>query len=317
MRFSALLRTAWAGSWRPGRVFWWELLIMRTVFAGVVWRWMPRSLGFPDQPHPIGLARMMDLTWLSEHYGWVRPALAGLLVAYAAGLGLPVVLPLLAFLHIGIYTLYNSQGFVTHSIQVTDQVLLAQALVAVFFGFWRLCTGKPFAFRGGATRDSFILYFSQGVILLSYFTSACSKLLRSEGRWLQDLPNMPLGLLRTRLQAYYSDPSGIPPDAPPLTDWLIANPTAAIWMFAPGFFIELLAVLGLRNRLYALVAGLALIALHESISLVMRLDFILNEWCVLIFLVNLPWWLWWACYGCRQTTATPEHKPLAPPGGSI
>jgi hypothetical protein len=281
----------------------WEIFAMRLFFAIALNSFLPAALGFAEQPHPVGIAQWINLTWLSNIYSETRLVLGLLSVLYVIGAALPVVLPLMAAIHIGVLTLYNSQGFVTHTWQVASQVLLVQALVVVFFALWPRLARRPYRFAPGVAVDSYWLYFSQGIIAAGYVTSGVCKLIRSDGRWLLDLPNVPLALLRTRLHDYYTHPTGVPPPEPPLAGWLIDHPQAAIWLFGPGLFIELFAFLALRNRLFALLTGLAILAMHEGISRVMDLNFAVNEDCVLIFLVNVPWWLWWLWRGRKQNHA--------------
>ena len=65
---------------------------------------------FHDQPHPVGLAHFFDLTWLSDpqKLSAYRGVLYLLLLVYASGWFLPIVLPLLAVGYSLMFTLYNS-----------------------------------------------------------------------------------------------------------------------------------------------------------------------------------------------------------------
>jgi hypothetical protein len=96
------------------------------------------------------------------------------------------------------------------------------------------------------------------------------------------------------MQQYYSNPvSPTPPTVAPFAQWLIDHPGWTIWIFGPGLFLELLAFVALWSRAVAFWIGLALVIMHRMIAVIMDLHFELNEWAVLIFFINLPWWVCW------------------------
>jgi hypothetical protein len=204
-------------------------------------------------------------------------------------------IPLITALHVAVFTFYNSQGYVNHTWQLISMILVAQSLVVLFFAGWRAFVRKPFPFRPGIDASSCWLYFSQGAIVVGYVTSAVSKLVNSEWMWLWNTRNVPIALLRTQMQQHYSNPvSPNPPPVPPFAQWLIDHPSWAMWIFGPGLFLELFAFAALWNRVFAFWIGVALIVMHRMIAVIMDLHFELNEWAVLIFFINLPWWAWWS-----------------------
>ncbi len=58
-----------------------------------------------------------------------------------------------------------------------------------------------------------------------------------------------------------------------------------------GLLLELGSPLALIDGTCAALIGLALIGFHLSLDYAMRLSFIYNQWLLLIFLVNLPYWI--------------------------
>jgi hypothetical protein len=70
-------------------------------------------------------------------------------------------------------------------------------------------------------------------------------------------------------------------------------------MFGAGFVVEALAIVALHSRRWALFTGLAIIALHESVELIMKLHFVNHELLALLFLVNPCFWLWWCTQRAR------------------
>ena len=120
----------------PKPVAWWELLIMRTLFAGVVYMTLPDAgQVYATQKVPNGIANFIDLTFLAKEgvYPALKVALAIALVIYASGLVLPLVLPFILISHVMVRTLFNSQGWVHHGVQMVSLALLAQTIVVVTF----------------------------------------------------------------------------------------------------------------------------------------------------------------------------------------
>ncbi|MGI8602703.1 MAG: hypothetical protein ACR2OZ_06840 [Verrucomicrobiales bacterium] len=262
----------------------------------VVWKF-PHALPYAGQPAPNGLAHWIDFSFLGHDpvVLWVRMALVLLSVPYVLGRWLPVVLPVITALHVAALTFFNSQGFINHSLQILGMVLVAQTLVVLFFEGWKLFSKRPFPFSPRINVDSYWVFFSQGAIVVSYVTSAVSKFINSEGMWLWNTKNIPIALVRTRMQEYYSHPAAsAPPAEPPLASWLVEHPGAAPWLFGPGLFFELFAFFGLWNRAFSFWTGVILIGMHRMIAEIMQLHFEMHEWALLIFFVNVPWWLWWA-----------------------
>jgi hypothetical protein len=73
----------------------------------------------------------------------------------------------------------------------------------------------------------------------------------------------------------------------------LQHPYIAMVLFGAGFFLEAFAIVGLHSRFWALIIGISIIAMHESIDLLMKLHFVNHEALALIFLVNPLFWCWW------------------------
>ena len=69
-------------------------------------------MALESQPYPTGMANLIDLTFFSDFstYRVCYYVFCGALLLYGLGLFLPLALPVAASLHIGMLTLYNSQG---------------------------------------------------------------------------------------------------------------------------------------------------------------------------------------------------------------
>ena len=90
-----------------------ELLVMRILFALVVWNVIPERLNLHEQAAPVGMAKWlgMDFTFLSdpEMLSTLRWVLAAVLVVYCSGRLLFAALPYMLFMTVSCGTLINSQ----------------------------------------------------------------------------------------------------------------------------------------------------------------------------------------------------------------
>lgn len=261
------------------------MMLMRLGFAALVFgaiHWETPS--WTTQKFPNGLAHYFDLTWIAQHppgWGCKAMTLAGL-AAYVGG-WFPVLglLPAL-FFSVVIGTLGNSQGAINHSTQLVSLILLSQFLV--YLSAW-----QPW-FKPGLVMHRRVIHASCIVIAASYVVAGVVKLTASNFRWLHEAPYLAVQLLKTNWSAFHDTLEMPPPWLQQFTDFLVNHPHAARLFFGGGLLIELTAFVVLINRRWALLGGLAIVALHLSISQVMRLNFENNIYAVLIFLVNVPGW---------------------------
>ncbi|MEI6535511.1 MAG: hypothetical protein WCN98_09245 [Verrucomicrobiaceae bacterium] len=272
-----------------------EWIIMRTAFAVLILITLydPHPFEFPAQPAPVGIARFVNLSWL--HHDGVRLAVISAATAlggaYALGIGLRVVLPLLTLIHIIVRTYYNSQGFTHHGEQLISMVLIAQSLVI----WWKGSLPEQ-------ESRAWLWFYSRGIVLFSYIASVLTKIINSRGLWLWRSKYLCIELVKTNRFAFYKDLDPSFATDPPAIAWLVGHPLAAQIIFGIGFFIELFAFLGLRDRLSSTILGLALIAMHLGAAWLMSLAFYHHQILCLIFLVNVPGWI--ICLGQRRKIAS-------------
>lgn len=269
-----------------------EAFLARAMLAYVLLEFFPIFTPPAVQPVPVGLAHWFDLTWIGnpQTLQLYRQVFTGVLVVYVLGVGLPVVLPVLAVMQILPFTLTNSQGFTNHSHHILSVVLLAQALVAVCFprGAWL----QPHVIMNG-----WLLAASQAGIATAYFISICSKLWASGGMWLFHSHYIALDLVKTMRQNYYSALDPIYATEPPGVVWMLEHPMLVALIFDMGFFIEALILTSVGTRRLAFVFGVATIMMHRGINALMGLEFYQNESMLLIYFVNVPFliallWAW-------------------------
>lgn len=314
------------GKFVPEPCHGWEWTLMRLFFAALVFCSLQefKPFTFDTQEVPRGIAKLLDLTFLSNPGpidlsslkrievpllgtirlhgpGWFDTVvvLAVLLGAlYVWGRGLIVTLPLLAALHTLPWTLSNSQGYTHHGMQLISMVLIVQTLVVWWWQIrrWR---GRP-ALQ--LPVRSYLLYYSQGMIAFAYVACAITKVINSKGLWLFKSNYICIELIKSHRLEYYENLDPTLAGDPAAALWLLNHPWTTRVIFDIGFFIELLAFVALRNRPWALLTGLAIIAFHRSVWWLMRLEFPMHEWLILIFLVNVPFWVWWAAGGRTRTS---------------
>lgn len=307
----------WAsGGFIPASSYGREWFFMRLLMALLVCYSLLefKPFGFDGQPVPRGLAHFFDLTFLSHQgpvdlSGWGKrievPMLGAIRIhgpgwydtiflsslvlgaLYVRGRGLLVTLPLLALVHTLPWTLSNSQGFTHHGLQLVSMVLIVQSVVVWWWQVRR--------WRGGPSLElplrSYLIYYSQGMVAFSYVTCAVSKLINSKGLWLFKSNNICIEIIKSFRLDYYANLDPAVAGQPPAALWLLHHPMFTRLVFDTGFFIELLAFVALRSRGWALFTGLTIIVFHRSVWWLMRLEFPMHEWLLLIFLVNVPYWL--------------------------
>ncbi len=292
------MRRPW---WQPGPFEWgrWEMLLMRAGFAALVYHALKWETGvWTTQPKPNGIAYFVDLTWIGispPGWGMKGLTLAGLAIYTFGLLPAPGLLPAV-FFSIVIGTLGNSQGAINHSTQLVSMILLAQFLVYVIPRGPGVEKPARHWIRPGLATQRQVIWWSTVVIAASYVVCGVVKLTNSGFMWLHDAPFLAVQLLKTNW-AHYHDTLEMPPDwLQMVTQTLVDHPNLARLFFGCGLLIELLGFVVLISRRWALAGGLAIIAMHLSISQVMNLSFLTHILAALIFLVNVPGW----CFRSKQ-----------------
>ena len=279
---------------------------MRILFACVVYMTLPNDmLAYDKQAMPNGIAHFVDLTFIAND-GFYQPmkiAMIGGLGLYALGLGLPIVLPLLLLCHVCVRTLFNSQGWVHHGVQMTSLVLLAQTIIVLTFAIYRLLKKKPFAFTNGRTVGSYMIFYSQMAIIAIYVVSVVSKVDRSGGQWFFKSHYIGLQVVKAERDRYYGKLQDPKPGDVPSARFMLAHPHLTRIFLGVGVMIELFAFLALYSRGMAVLVALGMISFHRVIAGLMSIYFHYNEMLLWIFLINVPFWIWWvARKACKKET---------------
>ena len=291
----------WSGLFPVPEVGALEALLARAAFAWALWYYFPVFMQHTAQPEPVGLAHWVDLTWLHDAgtFGAYRVVFAIALVAYALGLALPVSVAVVTIMHILPWTLHNSQGFTFHANQIMSLTLLAQT-----FTVWYLAaSGRVGWVKPGTPVATWSLFNSQFAIATAYFISVCSKMIRSDGEWLQNSYYVALDFVKTMRQNYYSSLDPAYATDPPLVAWFMEHPLVAAGLFDFGVLLETVMILTIGHRLWAFVVGVLLIGMHLGIAQLMNLFFPTHLVMLVIFFVNAPFLIAAIVRRCSGKTA--------------
>ncbi|MCB1231881.1 MAG: hypothetical protein KDN19_16555 [Verrucomicrobiae bacterium] len=279
------------------------------------------ALTYQDQNKPNGIANVVNLTFFSkEKFIEILPWIVfPCLLLYAAGIGLPVVLPILLFLSIGSRTLYNSQGYIHHGYQMLSLILVAQTVVVLWHairGDWREAFGLRKAEpRHGRTVWDWMIRYSQWMIVICYVIAGVIKPIRSDGEWFKNSHYIGIQVVKTHRQNYYSDldPKWDIPEPQVAKFMLKDHPNLVRIFLSCGVMLEIFAFLALYNRFLSLAIGFSLVLFHYFNDLMMGLYFYGNEKLDWIFLINIPFWIWWLFLRRRvkQEQEVGEIEPAA------
>ncbi len=281
----------------------WEMLIMRILFAVLVWDSFPGRVAYKGQPVPVGLAHFIDFSFLTNEglFDGLTILLAVSLVVYVSGRFLWLALPVMLALKLATGTISNSQGAITHHTQIVTLIILAQAVYICV-----RAAGERFKFtwispisRLDTQRNA--VYISQQVAVAAYMASALTKILKSGLiGWIAGARYFPLQLAKTERMNYYNTleeqlaaPESFSDRLPFLMeDLFMTYPVVCGIFLAVGLFLELFAVLAMCGRRWNFVYGATIIIFHLTVSQMMNLNFVQNMFVLSIFFLNLPYWGW-------------------------
>lgn len=273
------------------------------------------KIPFDSQPKPDGIAQFVDLTFFNnDSFVEILPWIVfPCLILYIAGVGLPVALPVLAFVLIGSRTLYNSQGYIHHGFQMVSLVLLAQTVVALWALWKKPREAMGFAKATGVTRRGRTWWdvlgrYSQLMIIASYMIPGVIKQFKSGGEWFLNSHYIGVQVVKTHRQNYYNDldETWAREEVPPMADFMLNRKNLSRILLGAGVGLQLLAFLALYNRLTMTFFGLTFVVFHYLNDVMFGLFFYHVEKMDWIFLVNLPFWIWFAWTKTRQ-----KERPIA------
>jgi len=264
-----------------------EADMQRAAFALVIVLLFPFRdyASFELQRNPQGFAHLIDFTFLSNPSVFT-PLWLGMFAAaalYAFGRLLIPATTYLLFITIACGTLANSQGTPNHATQIVPLVLLVQLIAFVQ-------RRKAPARSAEPGRDDLALYYTIQAVAAAYVTSGIMKLIRSEGLWIAQLPDIAVQVVKTHGQHYANTlDASMLERGEAIGRWITEHPNLVRVVFGSALFLELFAFIAALNRPLAAFIGLGLWFMHAAINWTMVLEFSMNQWVLLIYLVNAPY----------------------------
>jgi hypothetical protein len=265
-----------------------ERVVMRILFAWLVLWATPTRLSFYDIPAPNGIARLLNLHFLLDPqvYASCRVLLMVALVLYVLRLMIWLALPLALFVNVAANAVTNSQGAIQHAYQIVSLVLLAQT-TAHFYGLWRRRAGEA-----RSLLEDRLIWWSQQTIMAVYLVAGITKLRFTKGLWIFQARMISVPMAKAAYSSFYDRL-----DHADLEHHLAMANFAAThgWIVALiagcGLALELGSPLALLNRSMAALFGCALLAFHLGLDHTMHLSFIFNQWLLIIYMINIPYWI--------------------------
>lgn len=262
------------------------IFAIRILFAALVYWTVPAAIGLGQQPHPVGLARIFDLTFLSAPgvMPAIRIGLIPIFTVYVLG-KLPVTclaLMLLATVLPG--TLDNSQGSTQHSQQVVSLITLALLL-------YHLAARTRFINHDHLQRGRWEVFMGQQAIIAAYTVTALTKLLRSGLGWIRDSANFPIQMTKNIRMQHYNTLEAEAVDgfwgrtSAAAQQLFLDSPNLCRVLLSSGLLLELFAILALLGRRWAAVYGALLITFHLMVRTMTGLHFRYHLAAIFIFLI--------------------------------
>src|SRR3954454_23703912 len=102
-----------------------ERIVIRVLFAWLIWRATPAGLVVNGIPAPNGIARLFDLHFLLDPrvFAVAHTVLGAALVLYILRVLVWLALPVALFVNLAANAITNSQGAIQHSAQIVSLVL--------------------------------------------------------------------------------------------------------------------------------------------------------------------------------------------------
>ncbi len=282
----------------PGIEFaWWETAFMRAGFAMLLLTRFPPLASLPapgaELRFPNGLAKWIDMSWVLDPAGYsiVTILLHAAAALYISGFAFPLSSTALFLCYLVTGTMQNSLGSISHYYQVMTLMLLGQAIAS---WLWAASAQNRFAAwaRSPAALHSFTTRVTLQVLAGNYVLCALTKLINSNGAWIWNSQYMPVQYAKIQAQHYYTtlqqSDLGL---GGALNELCTQYPWLCMLVYAPGLIVELLAFLMLFGRLWLLITGLVVIAMHALVDITMNLGFPQHQWIFFLYAVNLPYWI--------------------------
>nr|WP_315164637.1 hypothetical protein [uncultured Flavobacterium sp.] len=137
------------------------------------------------------------------------------------------------------------------------------------------------------------IQFSVQVITAGYTLSALSKLYHSGIYWIQDGKRISLQILKSHFSLFVTNgDSKIVRSGENMVQFIESNPSLVYLLLGSSLFLELFALLSIKNKKTALVYGILLTFMHLGIYIVMDIAIVSILIPMLLFMVNPLYIIW-------------------------
>ena len=280
--------------------------LVRLLFGILVYFTVPGGMGLTGQPEPVGLARIFELTFLSQPgvLPTIKLLLIPVLTIYVLGFIPIATLTLMLLATVLPGTLDNSQGATQHSLQVISLITLAQLVYHIAAATKWIDHTKP-------QRSQWGVFMGQQAIVAAYTVTALTKLGRSGLGWIIDSKNFPIQMTKNiRMQSYNTlEADTVAGFWTNSSAWaqqiLLDSPNLCRVLMSGGLFLELFAALALCGRRIAAAYGVALIVFHVLVRTMTGLNFRYHMAALFIFLVLPLFIIWIANLRSRNQNISP------------
>ena len=291
---------------------WWEHLIFRLAIAYLLidnvlgmrlnYDWVypffqiakdgPKYFSLPA-PSGIGLI-WPGIVNLSDPavFGTVRICFYAAALLYICGLFAPLALIYMLLVECCMGSLLASQGAIGHSRQTMALGLLGITMasyVCLFLGKrggWR----NLWRWSGGA--QDLAMNWGRQMIVSAYAVSAVTKEIKSEGFWFTKSEGFTLAVAKAQEEATIKGVVQISRSAQEFLVWMASHHGVSVLMLLGAWLLEFSAPLMLLNRRMALFMGILLWIFHGINGWFMGLGFPLNRALLLVWFINIPWWIY-------------------------
>ena len=289
-----------------------EAFLMRLLFAGVVWDFIPWVFEKNTFERPVGIAALgFPMDWLSDE-GTMRVfnyAALALLAVYVWGRWLWLITPVLCLMTIPPGTFINSIDL-SHGHQIVSLVLMGQSLWFIWFAIRHRFGGDRLE------RDRGMAFASLQTIVAIYMTTGITKLLSSGLGWMnQGASYYALQIRKTNSQAFHDRLEDVGGIGRSVENYFLDHPTMAAAFLGCGLLLEVGAFVALFGRRWSFLAGVIILAFHGTNSIVMKLNFRFHNEIVIIFLM-LPALVHWIRQWSTRRTRQIVHDSHAPGHGA-
>ena len=158
-----------------------------------------------------------------------------------------------------------------------------------------------------------MLFYSQMAVVSIYVVSVVSKVDRSDGKWFAKSHYVGLHVVKAERDRYYAKLKDPAPNTEPAPKSIeaaraaLAHPNITRIVLGTGVLLELFAFVALYSRGASILIALGMLGFHRSIASLMSIYFHFNEMLLWIFLINVPFWIWWLVRKLQKKETNPER----------